>query len=97
MELLVASKLVPDTCSCISAPRPHNASSLPSSLGYGHLKSHGTAPEQPPDVSSVVFVHVLLFFLQVKSGICWPYTDALSVDVKLKGDSRVFQHPVRFG
>lgn len=62
LELLVASKLVPDTCSCISSLRPHNASSLPSSPGYGHLKSHSTSPEQPPEVSSVFFfLHVLLF------------------------------------
>lgn len=38
---------------------------------------------------------VLLFFLQVKSGMCWPCTDALLVDVKLKRESRVSLYPVR--
>lgn len=87
LELLVASKLVPDTCGCISSLRPHDASSLPSSPGYGHLKSHSTSPEQPPEVSSVFFSACFAVFLQVKSQswyMLWPCTDALSEDISLK-------------
>lgn len=93
LELLVASKLLPDTCGCISLLRPHNASSLQRSPGYGHLKSHGTATEQPPEVSSVLFVHVLLFFLQVKSqcsyilAMHWCTVRQEDENMKLKRDS----------
>lgn len=93
LELLVASKLVPDTCGCISPLRPHNASSLQRSPGYGHLKSHGTATEQPPEVSYVFFVHVLLFFLQVKSqcryilAMHWCTVRQEDENMKLKRDS----------
>lgn len=67
--------------------------SLQRSPGYGHLKSHGTATEQPPEVSSVLFVHVLLFFLQVKSqysyilAMHWCTVRQEDENMKLKRDS----------
>lgn len=67
LKLLVASKLVPDTCGCKSTPRQPNASFLLSSPGYGHLKSDGTTTQQPPEVSSLFFFFCSLLFLQVKS------------------------------
>lgn len=99
LELPVASKLAPDTCGCISLLRPHNASSLQSSPGYGHLKSQGTATEQPPEVSSVLFVHVL----QVKSqcsyllAMHWCTVRQEDENMNWKETAEIFQHPVRFG
>jgi len=88
LELLVASKLVPETCGCISLPRPHNASSLQRTPGYGHLKSHGTATEQPPEVSPMLSSFSCSWsYMMHKRTRTWNW----------KETAEIFQYPKRFG